>query len=71
MIGTVTYFNVERAYGFLRTDAQGADVFFHKTALPRAALGATVGERFQFDVIDDKLTGKTKAASMSPASARA
>jgi CspA family cold shock protein len=63
--GTVTFYNDDRGFGFLRPDDGGADVFVHISAFARIGLPAPAeGQRFAFDVEINPNNGKP-AATMS------
>jgi CspA family cold shock protein len=53
--GTVTWFNVEKGFGFIARDSGGKDVFVHISVLERSGLTAlNEGERVTFDVVDGR-----------------
>jgi CspA family cold shock protein len=62
--GKITYFNAEKGYGFIRSDALGADRFFHVSGLIGEATALAPGQRVSFDVELDPRKGKEKAVSV-------
>jgi cold shock protein len=64
--GKTKYYNRDRGFGFITTDA-GEDVFVHISAA-QLSLGdiaeLKVGEQYQFDEEIDPRTGKTRAANL-------
>jgi cold shock protein len=63
--GTVTFFDDQRGFGFLRPDDGGRDVFVHISAVERA--GAQVlneGQKVSFEVVADRKTGKPAATNL-------
>ena len=66
MQGKVKYYNPDRGFGFITTDA-GDDVFVHISAA-QLSLGdidaLTVGDRYQFNEEIDQRTRKTPAVNL-------
>lgn len=62
--GKITYFNVEKGYGFIRSDAQSADRFFHVSGLVGDVTALALGQRVSFDVEFDPRKGKEKAVGV-------
>jgi CspA family cold shock protein len=64
--GKIKYFNPDRGFGFIASDA-GNDVFVHITAA-QLTLGdidaLTVGDRYSFEEEIDQRTGKTRAVNL-------
>ena len=61
MQGKITKIIAEKGYGFIETPSQGADIFFHCTALQdRTAFDTLfVGETVEFELVSRK--GKLRA----------
>jgi CspA family cold shock protein len=63
--GTVTFYNDDRGFGFIRPDDGGADVFVHISAFTRIGLPAPAeGQRFAFDVEINPSNGKPAATNI-------
>lgn len=62
--GKITYFNAEKGYGFIRSDALGADQFFHISGIIGGARELSPGQRVSFDVEFDPRKMKDKAVSV-------
>jgi CspA family cold shock protein len=63
--GTVTQWNDERGFGFIKPDKGGLDVFVHAADLKRAGIDRLLyGERLAFDIIAGKL-GKPQATNIA------
>jgi cold shock protein len=63
--GTVTFYNEVRAFGFIRPDDGGAEVFAHLSAFTRAGLPPpTEGQRVSFDIEMNPRNGKPGAANI-------
>ncbi|ANT53077.1 MULTISPECIES: cold-shock protein [Mesorhizobium] len=66
--GTVKWFNATKGFGFIQPDAGGADVFVHISAVERAGLSTLVeGQKINFEIEQDRRTGKSAAGSLSKA----
>ena len=61
--GKVKMFNEQRGFGFIRPDDDGADIFFHVSAL-REGDEITEGKVVSFETGPDPKTGKIKAISV-------
>jgi CspA family cold shock protein len=61
--GKVKMFNEERGFGFIKPDDEGADIFFHLTAL-REGDEILKDKAVTFEVGTDPKSGKTKAISV-------
>lgn len=46
--GTVSFFNNDEGYGFLESDDEDEDVFFHISAVP--GTDPEEGDEFEFDI---------------------
>lgn len=67
-IGTVKFFNTTKGFGFISPDAGGADVFVHISAVERAGMTNLVeGQKINFEIEQDRRTGKSAAGSLSRA----
>jgi CspA family cold shock protein len=49
--GTVRFFNDQRGYGFITPDDGGTEVFLHVSAIERAGLHVSEGDRLSFDLV--------------------
>jgi CspA family cold shock protein len=58
--GKIKMFNEDKAFGFIKPDDGGADVFFHVSGL-REGDEITVGKAVTFEVGVDPKSGKSKA----------
>ena len=66
--GTVKWFNGQKGYGFIQPDEGGADVFVHISAVQRSGLnGLDEGQKVNYEIVKDKLTGKSAADNHSSA----
>lgn len=66
--GTVKWFNSTKGFGFIQPDSGGADVFVHISAVERAGMTNLVeGQKINFEVEQDRRTGKSSAGSLSKA----
>ena len=53
-IGTVTFFNTSKGFGFIAPEGGGKDVFVHASAVEMAGMrGLAEGERVSFDIEPD------------------
>ena len=66
--GTVKWFNSTKGFGFIQPDNGGADVFVHISAVERAGMTNLVeGQKINFEIEQDRRTGKSSAGSLSKA----
>ena len=66
--GTVKWFNSTKGFGFIQPDNGGSDVFVHISAVERAGMTNLVeGQKINFEVEQDRRTGKSSAGSLSKA----
>jgi CspA family cold shock protein len=69
-VGTLTWWNPDRGFGFIKPDAGGPDMFLHLSALEEAGIDPTtlrLGQRLAYETSDHK--GKPKAADIKLVSA--
>ncbi len=60
--GTVKFFNTTKGFGFIAPEDGSTDVFVHASAVERAGmLPLTEGQKVNFEVVQDKRTGKSSA----------
>ena len=63
--GTVKWFNSQKGFGFIQPDDGGKDVFVHVSAIERAGMhGLNEGQKVSFDVVSDRMTGKSSAENL-------
>ena len=68
--GTVKFYNGQKGFGFIQPDDGGKDVFVHATALERAGMrGLVEGQKVQFDLQQDRRTGKIAVGTIADAAA--
>lgn len=66
--GTVKFFNTTKGFGFISPDTGGADVFVHISAVERAGMRSLAeGQKVNFDVEQDRRSGKSAATNLSAA----
>ena len=65
-LGTVSEWNGERAFGFIRPEAGGQDLFVHIKAFEGQTFRPAVGQRVSFEVESGK-DGKKRATRVLPA----
>jgi CspA family cold shock protein len=59
-IGTVTWFNPTKGYGFIQPDTGGKDVFVHISAVERAGLSnLSEGAKVSYEIVANR--GKESA----------
>ena len=67
-MGTVKWFNATKGFGFIQPDAGGPDVFVHISAVERSGMnGLAEGQKVNFEVAQDRRTGKSAAQNLSAA----
>ena len=57
----VTFWNVERGFGFVRRSNGKADVFVHVDQVAEDVQRLSVGDRVTFELGTDRLTGRPEA----------
>ena len=66
--GTVKFFNGTKGFGFIAPNDGGNDVFVHITAVERAGLRSlTEGQTVQYDLVQDRRSGKYAADNLRAA----
>ena len=66
--GTVKWFNTTKGFGFIQPDNGGPDVFVHISAVERAGMTSlNEGQKINFEIEQDRRTGKSSAGSLSKA----
>jgi cold shock protein len=66
--GTVKWFNEQKGYGFIQPDNGQKDIFVHISAVERAGLRTLKeGQKVQFEVVNDKRTGRSSAGNLTAA----
>ena len=66
--GTVKWFNSTKGFGFIQPDNGSQDVFVHISAVERAGMrGLTEGQKIQYDIVQDKRSGKSSADNLQAA----
>jgi CspA family cold shock protein len=63
MIGTISNWLDEKAYGFIKRDDNQPDVFCHITGLAGGVTELTAGDRVQFEIGEGR-NGKSKAVDV-------
>jgi CspA family cold shock protein len=64
-VGTLTWWNADRGFGFIQPDAGGPDMFLHLSALEEAGIDPIVlriGQRMSYETGDHN--GKSKAVDI-------
>ncbi len=63
-VGTVTWFNASKCYGFVEPTDGSKDVFIHISALERAGIGSlSEGQKIEYELVPGN-NGKTSADSV-------
>jgi cold shock protein len=62
-IGTVKWFNTTKGFGFIQPDDGSKDVFVHISAVERAGMTLTEGQKVNFD-LERGQQGKTSAVNL-------
>ncbi|MEL6436746.1 MAG: cold-shock protein [Pseudomonadota bacterium] len=66
--GTVKWFNATKGFGFIEPAEGGNDVFVHISAVERSGMaGLAEGQKVNYDIEQDRRTGKSAAANLSAA----
>ena len=66
--GTVKWFNATKGFGFIQSDADGADGVVHIGALERAGFRRPYkGQKVAYEIVADKRTGKSSADNLKSA----
>lgn len=66
--GTVKWFNSTKGFGFIAPDDGANDVFVHISAVERAGMRSLAeGQKVNFDVEQDRRSGKSAATNLSAA----
>ena len=64
--GTVKWFNAQKGYGFIQPDDGSKDVFVHISAVERAGMSLTEGQKIGSD-IEKGQQGKSSAVNLQKA----
>ena len=64
--GTVKWFNAQKGYGFIQPDDGSKDVFVHISAVERAGMSLTEGQKLNYD-IEKGQQGKSSAVNLQNA----
>jgi CspA family cold shock protein len=63
--GTVTWFNIQKGFGFIAPDDGGNDAFVHISAVERSGLGdLREGQKVSFELVADRKSGKMAAENL-------
>ena len=63
--GTVTWFNIQKGFGFIQPDNGGSDAFVHISAVERAGLGSlNEGQKVEYELVADRRSGKMSADNL-------
>ncbi len=66
--GTVKFFNATKGFGFIEVGNGQPDVFVHISAVERSGMRTLVeGQKVNFDVVQDKRSGKNAAENLQAA----
>ena len=66
--GTVKWFNGQKGFGFIESEAGGPDVFVHISAVERAGLGSLrEGQKISYEIVADRRSGKSAADNLRDA----
>lgn len=61
--GTVKWFNAGKGFGFIAPDDGSKDVFVHISAVDRAGISLTDGQKVQYELVKGK-DGKSSADNL-------
>jgi CspA family cold shock protein len=61
--GTVKWFNAGKGFGFIAPDDGSKDVFVHISAVDKAGISLTDGQKIQFELVKGK-DGKSSADNL-------
>lgn len=64
-VGTVKFFNEDKAFGFITPENGGTDVFVHVSALQNGG-SLREGQKVSYELGQDRKTGKSKAENVRP-----
>ncbi|KXO72958.1 cold-shock protein [Brucella anthropi] len=64
--GTVKFFNQDKGFGFITPENGGSDVFVHVSGLLQAGGSLQDGQKVNYDIGQDRKTGKSKAENVRP-----
>ena len=63
--GTIKWFNHEKAYGFIKQDNGGSDIFVHLNVLEKSGISnIREGQAVEFDISTDR-QGRESASKIS------
>ncbi|MEC7965181.1 MAG: cold-shock protein [Pseudomonadota bacterium] len=63
--GTVKWFNETKGFGFIELDNGSGDTFVHISAVQRSGLDSLKeGAKVGFDIIEDRMSGKSSAENL-------
>lgn len=66
--GVVKWFNSQKGFGFIQSDAGGSDIFVHISAAERAGMTSLQeGQKLSFEVERDARSGKSSAGNLQAA----
>lgn len=65
-VGTVKWFNTTKGFGFIQPDDGSKDVFVHISAVERAGMTLTEGQKVSFD-LERGQQGKVSAVNLKNA----
>jgi CspA family cold shock protein len=65
-VGTVKWFNTTKGYGFIQPEDGSKDVFVHISAVERAGMSLTEGQKVSYE-LERGQQGKTSAVNLQAA----